>query len=183
MRELADAARIRQFMRELGRAARRPARVYFTGGASAVLAGWRPSTIDIDLKLVPEDDIVLRAIPALKESLQINVELAAPDDFIPVPEGWEGRSRFIAQEGHLTFLDYDLLAQALAKIERGHVQDTADVHTMIDRRLVRADALRAGFAAIAPFLYRYPALDPATFKAAVDEQIQRASISGSIGDR
>jgi hypothetical protein len=83
MRELADVRRIRQFMRALGAAARGPGRVYLTGGATAVLAGWRASTIDIDLKLVPDDDALMRAIPALKESLQVNVELAAPIDLNP----------------------------------------------------------------------------------------------------
>jgi hypothetical protein len=54
MRALADAERIRRFMRELGAASSRPARVYLTGGATAVLLGWRTSTIDVDLKMVPE---------------------------------------------------------------------------------------------------------------------------------
>lgn len=61
-------------MRELEHAARVPARVYLTGGATAVLAHWR-SSIAIDIKVVPEDDALFRAIPALKESLQVNVEL------------------------------------------------------------------------------------------------------------
>jgi hypothetical protein len=56
-------------MRRLGRVARRPARVYLTGGATAVLEGWRASTIDVDLKLVPDDDELLRAIVDLKERL------------------------------------------------------------------------------------------------------------------
>ena len=63
MRGLADEARIRRFMREFGRSARQPVRVYLTGGATAVLSGWRASTIDIDLKIVPEDDALFRAIP------------------------------------------------------------------------------------------------------------------------
>jgi hypothetical protein len=156
-------------MRELGRAARRPARIYFTGGATAVLAGWRESTIDIDLKLVPDDDHLLRAIPALKESLQVNVELAAPDDFIPVAEGWEDRSRFIAQEGPLTFLDFDLAAQALAKIERGHAQDVGDVQEMLRRGLVRPAQLRDALAAVDSQWHRYPAVDPASFRRALDD--------------
>lgn len=41
MRELADADRIRAFMRALGEEASEPVRVYFTGGAAAVLLGWR----------------------------------------------------------------------------------------------------------------------------------------------
>ena len=63
MRALADAARIRTFMRELGRAASAPGQVYLTGGATAVLIGWRDTTVDVDLKMVPEQDRVFRAIP------------------------------------------------------------------------------------------------------------------------
>src|SRR5919108_467599 len=84
-RELADAERIRQLMVAMAEAAREPGRVYFTGGATAVLVGWRQSTVDVDLALVPEADAVLRAIPELKEKLRVNVELASPADFIPVP--------------------------------------------------------------------------------------------------
>ena len=91
MRALAGGDRIRRFMQALAAEAREDARVYFTGGATAVLSGWRDSTIDVDLKLVPEQDALLRAIPALKESLELNVELASPADFIPVPPGWEDR--------------------------------------------------------------------------------------------
>ena len=46
MRELTDAPRLRRFMQELGAEADRDGRVYFTGGATAVLLGWRPTTID-----------------------------------------------------------------------------------------------------------------------------------------
>jgi hypothetical protein len=172
MRGLADEARIRSFMRELGRAARSQARVYFTGGATAVLSKWRASTIDIDVKIVPEQDALFRAIPELKESLHVNVELASPDDFIPVADGWEDRSQFVAQEGPLTFLHYDLIAQALSKIERGHAQDREDVKEMLQRGLVRPDDVRAAFSAIEPRLYRYPAIDPPTFRKAVEDALK-----------
>lgn len=167
MRELADADRIRAFMRELGRAARAPARVYFTGGATAVLSGWRASTIDVDVKFVPDADALLRAVPAIKETLHLNVELASPDDFIPVREGWADRSPFIAKEGDLSFHHFDLVAQALAKIERGHTQDRADVVEMLHRGLVDRAGLRSAFEAIVPRLYRYPAIDPAAFRRAL----------------
>ena len=167
MRQLADSARIHGLMRALGRAATAPGRVYLTGGATAVLLGWRQTTIDVDLKLVPDQDAVLRAIPALKESLQLNVELAAPDDFIPVRAGWEDRSAFIAQEGRLAFYHFDFVAQALAKIERAHAQDLGDVREMMDRGLVDAAALQRDFDAIVSQLYRYPAVDPAAFARSV----------------
>jgi hypothetical protein len=164
MRGLADEERIRRLMRELGRTARRPAHVYLTGGATAVLSGWRRATIDVDLKCVPDDDALLRAMQELKESLQINIELAAPDDFIPVREGWEARSPFVVQEGPLVFHHFDLEAQALAKLERSHAQDVADVREMIQRGLVTVEALRTAFTAIEPRLYRYPAVDPKRFR-------------------
>jgi hypothetical protein len=172
MRALADADRIRQFMRALARAARSPARVYLTGGATAVLSGWRDSTIDVDIKLMPDADALLRAIPEIKESLQINVELAAPIDFIPVKPGWEDRSPFIAREGELSFHHFDLAAQALAKIERGHATDRNDVLEMLRRELVTPAALRSAFEAIEPEIYRYPALDPTAFRRALDEALE-----------
>jgi hypothetical protein len=167
MRALADEDRIRRFMRELGAASSRPARVNLTGGATAVLLGWRTSTIDVDLKMVPEHDELFRAIPRLKESLAINVELAAPSDFIPVREDWEARSPSIGVEGRTAFHHFDLTAQALAKVERGHAQDVADVREMVNRGLVTPAGAWAYFDAIEPRLYRYPALDPATFRAAM----------------
>jgi hypothetical protein len=173
MRELADAERIRSFMRALGRMATSPGRVLFTGGATAVLLGWRDTTIDVDIKLVPDQDALLRAIPTLKESLRINVELASPDDFIPVRDGWADRSPFVAQEGRLAFHHFELVAQALAKIERGHAQDLADVHVMLDRGLVSREQLQSEFRAIQAQLYRYPAIDPAAFANALAGVVNR----------
>lgn len=171
MRALADADRIHKFMRALGAASPAEARVYFTGGATAVLHGWRPSTIDVDIRIVPEHDALFRAIPQLKEELQLNVELASPDHFIPVKDGWEDRSPFVSREGRVSFHHFDLYAQALSKIERGHTQDVEDVREMLRRGLVERQALMAYFEEIAPRLYRYPALDPATFRRAVDEAV------------
>ncbi len=168
MRDLADQARVRELLRALGAAARSPCRAFLTGGATAVLLGWRPTTIDVDLKLVPEDDDLLRAIARLKDTLAINVELAAPSDFIPELPGWEDRSLFVRQEGQLAVLHYDPYSQALAKIERGHAQDVADVAEMLRRGLVAPDLLRQLYERIEPQMYRYPALDSAAFRRALD---------------
>jgi len=92
MRQLTDAARLREFMRLLGRRTRAAGRVYLVGGACAVLHDWRSSTIDIDIDLDPGLDALLREIPAIKEELQVNVELASPAHFIPELPGWRDRS-------------------------------------------------------------------------------------------
>jgi hypothetical protein len=167
MREPVTASRVATFMRELAAASGAAGRVYLSGGASAVLLGWRETTLDIDIKIIPEDDRVLRAIPQLKERLRLNVELASPGDFIPPLPGWEERSRFIAKEDALFFRHYDFYAQCLAKIERGHRKDRADVEMMLAEGLVERTRLLDLFEAIEPELYRYPAIDPRSFRAAV----------------
>ncbi len=169
MRELANATRIGQFMRELGRAARTEGRVYLAGGATAVLNGWRETTVDVDIKLIPESDALLREIPRLKEDLDLNVELAAPSDFIPLPPGWEDRSPLIRTEGKLSFHHFDPVAQALSKAERGHQQDREDVKFLIESELVDPADARAQFERIEPELYRFPAIDPQSFRASVEE--------------
>ncbi|MGH9949759.1 MAG: DUF6036 family nucleotidyltransferase, partial [Pyrinomonadaceae bacterium] len=160
MREIATKEKIEEFMRAFGRAARSESRVYFTGGTTAVLLGWRDSTIDIDLRFEPELDELFRALPKLKEKLQINVELAAPSDFIPPLSGWQTRCRYIGREGKVSFYHYDTYSQALSKIERGHKQDKSDVEAMIKNGLVDRRKLFDLFQKIKPQLYKYPAIDP-----------------------
>lgn len=69
MRALTDAARLKALMDALGRTVHQPARVYVTGGASAVLLEWRDSTIDVDVMLEPDHDEIYRAIATLTDSL------------------------------------------------------------------------------------------------------------------
>jgi hypothetical protein len=175
MRQPVDAALVDEFFRSLGRSAEGDVRVYVTGGATAVLEGWRATTKDIDVKIVPDDDALLRSIPELKERLQINVELASPDDFIPPLPGWEARSRFIRQEGRASFFHYDFYAQALAKLERAHDRDLADVRAMRDLGLIDGGKLRTLFERIEPALYRYPAIQPGAFRKQVEEFLAHAS--------
>src|SRR2546422_9927366 len=107
MRRRVTVEALHQFMRELAAAARSPGKVYLTGGATALLLGFREQTIDIDLKLDPEPEGVFEAIATLKNRLNLNVELASPDDFIPAAADWRQRSRHIASIGKLEFFHYD----------------------------------------------------------------------------
>ena len=110
------------------------------------------------------------AIARAKDALDVNIELAAPDDFIPPLPGWRERSRFIVRHGRVDYYHYDFHAQALAKIERGHELDLFDVGEMARRSLIRPERLAELFDAIQPALERYPAIDPPSFR----EKVRRA---------
>ncbi len=168
-------------MSALANAADKSIRVYLTGGATAVLVGWREATVDIDMQIVPEDDHALRALPALKEKININVELASPSDFIPEPPGWEGRSKFITQLGKVSFFHYDFYAQALSKIERFHERDIHDVKEMLHRNLIEPERLRELFEAIAPSLYKFPAIDPKAFRKNLDSVLSGSDAPMEVG--
>jgi uncharacterized nucleotidyltransferase DUF6036 len=168
MRPPVDESRIRDLARELGRVARQPVRIYLTGGATAVVEGWRDSTVDVDLRIEPEDDELYRALPRLKDSLQINIELASPPDFIPELPDWRERSPLVLREGEVEVRHFDLYSQALSKIERGFEQDLSDVEEMLAAGLVERERLHELYDAIEPDLYRYPALDAAAFRRKVD---------------
>ena len=173
MREAVTEPRLRAFMRALAAEARQAGRIYIAGGASAVLRGWRDSTVDIDITIVPENDRILRAIPDVKERLQVNVELASPADFVPALNGWEERSVFIAREGSISFHHFDFYTQALSKLERAHRKDLLDVDSMIRDGLVDPRRLLALFEEVAGSLFRYPAVDPKSLRAAVERLAAR----------
>jgi hypothetical protein len=172
MRRPVDEKRVRDFFRALASATPDDARIYVTGGATALLYGWRKTTIAVDLKIVPERDSILRAIPRLKEELEMNIELAAPDQFIPELPRWQARSPLIERDARISYHHYDLYAQALAKIERGHEQDLADVREMLNRSLINPADLWRLFCEIEPKLYRYPAIDARSFRRAVERILQ-----------
>lgn len=159
-------------MRALGAEASREGACYFTGGATAVLVGWREATIDIDIALVPEQDELLRALPRMKDELRVNVELAAPGDFIPLPSGWEERSISAGREGGLSFFHFDPYSQGLAKLERGHTRDLEDVRAMVAARLVDPTRVLAMFEEIEPQLYRFPAINPRSFRRRIEDVLE-----------
>ena len=134
-----------------------------------MLSGWRSTTIDVDLKLVPDQDSVLRAIPGLKNELQVNVELASPGDFIPLPAGWEERSPIADRGKRLIFRHFDPYSQALAKLERDHARDRTDVRALVRTGLVDPERLWSYYQEIEPELYRFPAVDPPSLRARVEE--------------
>ena len=169
MRGETNRAKLERLMAAIGEHVSGSGVVYLTGGATALLFGWRESTIDVDIKPDPEPPGLFQAIATLKESLDLNIELASPDQFIPTLPRWRDRSIFIATYGPVSFYHYDLYSQALSKLQRGHARDVRDVEAMRSARLIEPEILARLFREIQPQLIRYPSIDAPTFERVVRE--------------
>jgi len=160
MRGRLDTRKLEAFMQAIGQRATTTGVVYLVGGATALLLRIREQTIDVDIKLDPEPGGIFETISALKNSLQINVKLAAQDQFLPPLPGWRERSPYIQSVRKVVFRHYDFYSQVLSKIERGHAQDLGDAREMMIRGGLNIAELVRLAAAILPDLPRYPAIDP-----------------------
>lgn len=161
---------IRALMKELGRAGRRceAGRVYLVGGGTAVWAGWRSSTVDVDLH--GEPDRLFRDVQQIKERLQLNVEFARPEDFVPPLTGSDDRHVFIERVGNVSFYHHDPYAQAFSKIVRGFERDLADAEQFVLSGMVDPARLRELVRDIPPSAFaKYPALSPDAVREAVDQ--------------
>ena len=156
-------------MKELARRAPRRGvhRVYLVGGGTAVYLGWRRSSVDVDL--YSDNDVVFRDIQAIKERLNINIEFARPEDFVPPLTGTASRHVFIDKVGAITFYHYDPYAQLLAKVARGFQRDLDDAREFIRSGMVDPRTLRSLVAAIPDSAYaKYPSLSRAGIKNALE---------------
>lgn len=156
-------------MAELARTAPREGtyRVYFVGGGTAVYLGWRDSTIDADLHA--DDDRVFHDIQAIKERLEINIEFARPEQFVPPLAGTAERHVFVQTIGRVSFYHYDPYAQLLAKVVRGFGRDLGDATALVEAGMVDMERLKALVEAIPESTYaKYPRLSAKAVRDAVD---------------
>lgn len=168
MRDPVDKEKVLRLLEELGNHCRGAGVVYLTGGGSAVLLGWRQTTIDVDLKFSPEPEGIFDVIPGLKTSQNVNIEMAAPDDFVPALPGWRERSRWIGTFNSVDFFHFDFYTQALSKLERDHAKDRTDVAAMVDCGLVDPPKLLELYDQLTPDqINRYPAIEPESVRAAI----------------
>ena len=157
-------------MRELARSVRsqRHYRIYLVGGGTAVLEGWRESSIDADL-YAKQDDI-FRDVQSIKERLNLNIEFVRPEDFVPPLEGSDTRHVFIETVGRVSFYHYDPYAQLLSKVVRGFARDVTDAKAFVTSGMVDPDRFRNLVQSIPESVYsKYPRLSSAAVRAAVDD--------------
>jgi hypothetical protein len=170
MREELTQDRLGALMQEIARTAPRGVayRVYLVGGGTAVHAGWRSSSIDADL--FSEDESVFRDIQGIKERLNINVEFARPEHFVPALRDSDRRHVFIETVKKVSYYHYDPCAQVLSKIVRGFERDLDDAHHFVRSGMVDPRTLRALVEQIPESAYaRYPNLSHTAVLRALEE--------------
>lgn len=174
MRRELTRQRLHALMQELARScpARHLFRVYFVGGATALACGWRTSTIDADL--YSEQEEVFRDIQGIKERLQMNIEFARPEDFVPPLEGSEKRHILVETIGNVSFFHYDPCAQLLSKIVRGFRQDLEDAKKFLSSGMVDPGQFRTLIAGIPESAYaKYPTLSRRAVTGAVEDFLRK----------
>jgi hypothetical protein len=169
MRRSPTRESLRELMKALARSApkRGSWRVYFVGGGTAVLMGWRDSTIDVDLYAA--DDAIFNDVQAIKERLELNIEFARPEDFVPPLTGSANRHVFIETIGTVGFYHYDPYSQLLSKIVRGLARDVQDARNFLRSGMVDATKFRSLVEGIPDSAYaKYPSLSRRDLHEAVD---------------
>ena len=157
MRPPIDRLRVHYFLVKLGMEFHFPARLYLVGGTTLVYEGLREQSLDIDIsyEVADEHDAEFtRVLRKLKEEMQVNVELASPGDFIPLPSGWKERAQHVGRFGQVDVFHFDLYSTALSKIERGREGDFQDVLSMLRGGQIALNELRAAFENILPRIER-----------------------------
>lgn len=143
MRDATTRSKIDQFLDALGKRMRHRIRIYLVGGTVVVDFGLRKATVDIDYAVRADDAEAIaefeRLVPELKNSLDVNVEPASPEDFMPVRRGAIEKSRYVRTCGTVDVYYYDAVSTVLAKVARGSQRDLADVETFVESGLVNWD--------------------------------------------
>lgn len=161
--------RLQELMRELARTAPRQGthRVYIVGGGTAVLSGWRATSVDADLHA--DDEAVFHDIQGIKERLNVNVEFTRPEQFVPPLSGTQDRHLFVQTLRNVSFWHYDPYAQVFSKLARGLERDLADARSFVRSGLVEPERLLALVRAVPAAAYaRYPRLAPTRLLAVIE---------------
>jgi hypothetical protein len=121
-------ATIEEFLARLRSVFTRPARLYLVAETTQVFEGWRERTARLEFaaEIAPEDRAVFdRAIAALRREMGIEVFEESPRDVIPLPAGYESRTRVaIDRNGsHLEVYHFDPYSVAFRAIARGDEPD------------------------------------------------------------
>lgn len=180
-----DTTQMGLFLQRLGECYRRPGQVYLVGGSSLILVGGKESTLDIDLQFTvdPADHgDFIRCLRQVSRELNLAVEQASPEQFIPLPAGYQERSQFIGRYAALDVFHFDFYSLALSKLYRGNQKDFTDVLAMVRRQIISFVRLEGYYQEILPRLETFSAhAQPEAFIRKFNRFTQLLRDEGLIG--
>ena len=153
---LVDSTSLTTFLQRLGQCYRHTGRVYLVGGPSLIMVATKISTFDIDLQFeVEKHGDFIRCLRELGRNLNLAIEQASLEQFLPLPAGYQERHQFIGRFGSLDVFHFDFYSVALSKLHRGNEKDFSDVTQMLHNNLITLPQLEDYFAEILPQLESY----------------------------
>jgi hypothetical protein len=144
-----------------------PFHVYLVGGGTAVWEGWREASIDADL--FSEHEELFGDVQGMKERLNLNIEFARPEHFVPPLPGAQERHIFLETIEPVHFYHYDPYSQLFSKVVRGFTRDLDDARHFLSSGMVEASRFRSLVAEVSYSQFaRYPSLSPDGVRQAVE---------------
>ena len=133
---------IHVFLTELGYRYRQRATLILLGGSALCLLGSDRPTLDVDYV---GDDLYKsefqQAIEQVAGEFHIVIDAVPIEQFVPMPDGADGRRVLIGHFGQITAYVLDPYTIALSKLDRGFDTDIDDILFLIRRNLIDIDQL------------------------------------------
>lgn len=151
--------------------------VYLIGETSQVFQSWRGWTAQIDLSSDTSDADHFASVCAVTaRSMDVKVSDEFPGDLIPLPAGYESRSRSAGAFGQLDVRHFDPYSTAFRFIARGDEPDYHLVLTYLKHNWIQMDKMDQLLSQLLPhFSMDTIQQDPAEFRRKYKGLLQMAN--------
>ena len=90
---------IQAFLNQLSKQYTQPVKIYLLGGSALCFLGSPRRTVDIDLFVEDPSNEFQSIVEAVAQELQLEIEVIAIDEFIPLPADTTTRHRVLGNSG------------------------------------------------------------------------------------
>ena len=132
---------IQDFLNQLSKQYTQPFKLYLLGGSALCFLGSPRRTVDIDFFVETSSVEFENIVEAVARELQLEIEVIAIDEFIPLPADTTTRHRALGNYGSIEVFIFDPFSIALSKLARGFESDVQDVLFLLQIGIIEIDVL------------------------------------------